>query len=220
MKRIYNLLPKFIKNFIYKVIVKRKYPNTVIESNFIFNNVEIGHGSKIHHDAVLMPNVNLGKYNLINTNSYMSNVSTGNFVSVGRNCQIGAPEHPIDHLSTSPFIYDKNRSILNLDLWNENYYKTKIGHDTWIGSNVIIKQGLTIGDGSIIGAGSVVTKNIEPYSIVGGVPAKLIRKRFNKEQLTYLVQNNIWEYHINDLKKLENVFENKENWYNFKDENL
>ena len=68
----------------------------------------------------------------------------------------------------------------------------KIGNDVWIGSGVTIMSGLTIGDGSVIAAGSVVTKNVGPYEIVGGNPAKLIRARFSKEMIERLLQLAWW----------------------------
>ena len=63
---------------------------------------------------------------------------------------------------------------------------TEIGNDVWIGNNVTIKYGVKIGDGAIIGSGAVVTKDVEPYSIVGGVPAKIIKYRFRPDEIEFL----------------------------------
>ncbi len=76
-----------------------------------------------------------------------------------------------------------------------------IGNDVWIGSNVIILSGVHIGDGAVICAGSVVTKDIEPYSIAGGVPAKQIRKRFTDEAVEKLLQIQWWNWEEEEIKK-------------------
>ena len=77
---------------------------------------------------------------------------------------------------------------------------TVIGHDVWIGQNCLIKQGVKIGNGAVIGMGSVVTRDVEPYSIVGGVPTKFIKKRFESNIVHELEAIEWWEF---DEKKLK-----------------
>lgn len=76
---------------------------------------------------------------------------------------------------------------------------TVIGNDVWIGEKSIILPGVEIGDGAIIAAGSVVTKNVEPYSIVGGIPAKLIKYRFNKDTIKKLISIKWWDWSDTDI---------------------
>lgn len=85
-----------------------------------------------------------------------------------------------------------------------------IGNDVWIGNNVCIKQGITIGDGAIIATGAVVTKNVLPYTIYGGVPAKLIKKRFTDEQIEELLKIKWWDWNIEKIKlaTINNDFDN------------
>lgn len=136
----------------------------------------------------------IGAFSYINDNAYIRAVnSIGRFCAIGPNVTIGMPEHSIK--SISPHIifpyydtnwmkdftnYQNNNKTINLIRKKQNQELSKkglvtIGNDVWIGGNVIILRGVTIGDGAIIAAGSVVTKDVEPYTIVGGIPAKLIK---------------------------------------------
>ena len=99
-----------------------------------------------------------------------------------------------------------------MDFWIENKVfddspkKVIIGNDVWIGINVSIMGGVTIGDGAIIGSHSLVTKNVEPYTIVGGVPAKKIRMRFNDEIISALIRYKWWNYSENKIMEKISLF--------------
>jgi acetyltransferase-like isoleucine patch superfamily enzyme len=127
----------------------------------------------------------------------------GNFCSIATNIVIYlGGNHRTDLLTTYPFGHIHQNIFTNYDgygLSNEETTKGDviIGNDVWIGSNVTIMSGITIGDGSIIAANSHVTKNIEPYSIVGGNPARLIRYKFEKEQIEKLLKIKWWEWDDN-----------------------
>ena len=88
--------------------------------------------------------------------------------------------------------------------------ETRIGNDVWIGAHVCVKQGVTIGDGAVIGAGSVVTKDVPPYTIAYGVPAKVIKKRFESETKENLVkESKFWELEPNEARNIIVRIENK-----------
>ena len=123
---------------------------------------------------------------------------------IGRYCSIAwevctiSGRHPTsDWVSTSPVFFSKEcqcgTSYVSEQLFDESSPKTVIGNDVWIGARAMILSGVKIGDGAIVAAGSVVTKDVEPYSIVGGVAAKLIRKRFTDKQIEYLMKLKWWE---------------------------
>lgn len=164
----------------------------------------------------------LGGFTFFNVNPYARYVkSIGRFCSIAQDVVIGPPEHPTKMLShnnifqnadsewETPFCslgeaYSsiiQNREACKKEM--ENKKKIVIGNDVWIGMKVIILRGVTIGDGAIIAAGSIVTKDVLPYSIVGGVPARIIRFRFKKDIINKLLDIRWWEYGPDILKGLD-----------------
>lgn len=125
----------------------------------------------------------------------------GSFCSIASNINIGMFMHPTDYMTTSPFFYTESLG------WNEGQQEiysepVKVGNDVWIGSGVSIKGGVTIGDGAVIGAGAVVTKNVPPYAIVAGVPAKIIRYRFEEDVIKELLELKWWDLDDEIIKTL------------------
>lgn len=175
----------------------------------IHSNVKMNCPIFILKNSEIHNNCDIGRYSFINANTIIySNVTIGRYTSIGRNCEIGLAEHPSHFLSTHLFQTNFNffNNIENIDKIKRVEYiyhkKTEIGHDVWIGSNVLIKSGVKIGNGAIIGAGAIVTKDIEPFSVVVGNPAKLIKKRFSNEIINKLLQLEWWKLDIKDLHDL------------------
>jgi len=182
-------------------------------------------GGRISKEAMLDKNVNLelpvyispgveiatncfiGKYTFINKNVIIyKNVEIGKYCSLGRNCEIGLSSHPTNFLSTHLFQVKDNelfiRSEGNNKLLKQDWIKHRkvsIGSDVWIGAKVSIMNGISIGHGTIVGANSLVTKDVEPYSIIAGSPAKFIRKRFSDKIINELLLLKWWELDIKDL---------------------
>lgn len=154
-----------------------------------------------------------GKYNWIgphcivinsifNDHTYVShnclvvNSTIGKFCSIGPNVKIGPGKHPTSkYVSTHPSTYSK-ASYLPKNFVNESKFqffeKVEIGNDVWVGANVVILDGIKIADGAVIAANSVVTKNVNEFEIVGGVPAKYIKKRFDEVQIQLLKEIEWW----------------------------
>jgi acetyltransferase-like isoleucine patch superfamily enzyme len=160
-------------------------PVDIADNVTVYNKCEIGKFSYINVGCVLYANVKLGK-----------------FCSLGRNVEIGLANHPVDFLSSHPFqlndaLFKKEPGYSSLKKIKWEFHpETVIGNDVWIGAKACINSGINIGDGAIIAAGAVVNKDVEPYTIVGGVPAKVIRKRFSTQQCTELLRLKWWELSI------------------------
>ena len=126
----------------------------------------------------------------------------GAFTSIGQNVQLSLGNHPLDRVSTHPFFYLKQFGLAERDS-REIIPKMRpivIGHDVWIGRDVTLLTGVTIGHGAIIAAGAVVTKDVPPYTLVGGVPAKPIRTRFDAGTIEELLRSQWWTWTDEKLK--------------------
>lgn len=164
---------------------------------FIGKNGSVGHRSSI------------GRYAFINADSIIyANVKMGRYCALGRFVEIGLAKHPIDFLTThhlaispGPFLKDEDFASATKVPW-QVHPETVIGNDVWIGAKACIASGLTIGDGAIIAAGAIVTKDVAPYSIVGGNPAKVIKFRFSRETIEALLELKWWELPLNLTKNL------------------
>lgn len=152
----------------------------------------------------------LGAFTHINNDCCIQNCTIGRYCAIGTGVKIGNGEHPTNWLSVNACQYIRNFkdyfkffenkiSVKDFDC----YKYTFIGNDVWIGANVFIKDGITIGDGAIIGANSVVTHDVEPYTIVAGTPARVIRKRFPEEIIKQLQELKWWEYNITEFGKID-----------------
>ena len=169
--------------------------------------------SKIHHTSKINSGCNIvglvmGKYSYCGYDCEIVNCEIGSFCSIAGNVSIGLAMHQMEWVSMSPTFYKGRDSIKKKFAIHERDIdkKTIIGHDVWIGKNVLIKQGVNIGTGAVIGMGSIVTKDIEPYSVVAGNPAKEIKKRFDETTINKLLMSKWWELSDEEISKYSPYF--------------
>lgn len=175
-----------VKTIWNKVLKKLKFSS--IRNSFIDRTSTVESGCNI-------VSVNMDRYSFCGYDCEIVNADIGAFCSIANDVKIGGAMHPIEWASTSPVFYKGRDSVAKkfseYDRPKDN--RTIIGNDVWIGSGAFIKQGATIGDGAVIGMGAVVTKDVPPYAIVGGNPAKLIRMRFDETIIKRMIQSEWWK---------------------------
>lgn len=156
--------------------------------------------------------VKMGRYSYSGANTNIADAEIGSFCSIGGEVRIGGGIHPMNTVSMSPVFLD-GRNFLHKNFAEIPYEPSstvKIGNDVWIGQGAYIKAGITIGDGVVIGAHSVVTHDIEPYTVVAGVPAKTLYKRFDDKTIEKLLDLKWWNWSVAKLSEYGKFFETPE----------
>lgn len=182
---------------------RRRFGQSTIDGGSSFTrDCLIGKGSHIFSDCVIN-HVNIGDYTYISRNSLVQNCSIGNYCSIANDVVLGLGKHPIDRYSTSPLFYKMNNplklKISKEDLDFQEYDHIVVGNDVWIGTKAIIMDGVNVGNGAIVAAGAVVTKDVPAYSIVAGVPARVIKQRFSDGVIQKLESSKWWEMNPQDV---------------------
>ncbi len=191
---------------------KKRFPKSIIDAGSSFtSDSTIGKHSHILTGAIINHS-HIGNYTYCSRNVLIQNTSIGNYCSIAHDVVMGLGAHPLHLFSTSTLFY-KTHNTLGVKFVNENlnfeeYKPIKVGNDVWIGTRVIIMDGVTIGDGAVIAAGAVVTKNVPPYAIVGGIPAKTIKHRFSMGKINRLINSKWWELDLNEIKEKINSLNN------------
>ncbi len=151
----------------------------------------------------------IGDYTYLSYGARLSYVVTGKFCSVGPNFCAGHGIHPTDGVSTAPMFYStlrQNGVTLVTETTVDERRPIHIGNDVFVGMNVTILDGVTIGDGAVIGAGAVVVKDVPPYAIAVGSPARVVRYRFSEETIAKLLRTKWWDWPEEKLREVERSF--------------
>jgi acetyltransferase-like isoleucine patch superfamily enzyme len=155
----------------------------------------------------------IGRFTYFNYDCEISDTDFGRYCSVGQRSTINPGEHPTNWLSTHPFVGDP--SGVSCGMAGEPAYaaiagaalsaprptrRVTIGHDVWLGANTVVLSGVSIGDGAVIAAGAVVSRDVAPFAVVGGVPARVLRYRFPADMIRRLVELRWWDYDLGAVR--------------------
>lgn len=205
------------------ILLERKHKNKNLKVGYMcyLRDCIFGNYNNIG-DNVELTDVSIGDYTYIAPGAIIKNATLGNFCSIGPEIFIGLGKHPAKKfVSTHPLFFSTRGQVNKIvcdKVYFEEFAPVSIGNDVWIGARAIIMDGVSIGNGAIIGAGAIVTKDIPPFAIVGGAPAKLIKYRFEPSEIEILESTKWWNldfrileknYHsLHDIKKFVNEVEN------------
>jgi len=174
-----------------------------------------------------LKNSSVEDYTYLANNVHLFNAKIGRYCSIGPYVKVGLGKHPTDRLSTSPIFYSSSNplgiKLVTQDSFIE-FENVIIKNDVWIGANAIILDGITVGNGAIVAAGAVVTKDVPEFSIVAGVPAEIIKYRFDQTTRDAIANTRWWEQDPSFFKEFQNDYSNihefLHNWnlYNFNKE--
>lgn len=187
----------------------KKIRGKAVRDSKIHPSAKIGAGSNI-------VNIEMGKHSYCGYDCTIVECKIGAFCSMADNVSIGLASHPIDWVSTSPAFIGEREQKEGKDSIQEKYAEhfyeamseTVIGNDVWIGKGAFIKAGVRVGNGAVIGMGSVVTKDVPDYAIVGGIPAKIIRMRFEENIIKEFQKIAWWDWEDEKIKKHAPYFNN------------
>lgn len=171
-------------------------------------NSSISSSAKIDCGSVVVDS-EINSYSYVGEHSSLIYAEVGKFTSISNYCAIGGGSHPLTWVSMSP-VFNSSHGILKKKFADNQFNpftKTFVGNDVWIGSHCLIKGGVKISDGAVLGMGSVVTKDVGPYEIWAGNPARLIRKRFDDETINQLLQCKWWEWSDDKIEAYAKLFE-------------
>lgn len=155
--------------------------------------------ANIAHNAELIES-RIGKRSSIGRYTKIRYADVGTYCAVSWDVTIGADQHPTNRISGSAAFFQKRFGLVNKNSSKGEVAKTIVGNDVLIGCNSVIKSGVIIGTGAIIGAGAVVLNDVQPFEIVGGVPAKHIGWRFDEAIRGKLIETKWWEWDDGQLK--------------------
>lgn len=193
-----NPITIWLKWLVSKCWYEFKYRRQHLEIQYLarFANCNFGRFNTLYEGAVLTQ-VSIGDFSYVGSNNRLSRVKIGKFCCIGPDVVAGLGLHPAsDFVSVHPIFYSPNAqagtTFADRSYFDELGHIT-IGNDVWIGARATIVDGVHIADGAIVAAGAVVVKDVPPYAVVGGVPAKFIRYRFNPEQIAALLNFKWWD---------------------------
>jgi acetyltransferase-like isoleucine patch superfamily enzyme len=193
---------------------RARFPQAVIHAG-----AQVSDDSTLGIHSVLFPGASLqatrlGDYSYVQARSVLCNAEVGPFCSIASDVVVGLAAHPTHLVSTSPVFYDPQQPLpaffARERSFTDNLPRTEIGADVWIGQGALLRAGVRVGTGAVIAAGAVVTADVSPYAIVAGVPARVLRRRFDDPTCDRLLASRWWLKSREELMRLAPSFANPE----------
>ncbi len=174
----------------------RRHPTLHLGPRCVVQRSTLGRYVRLLGDVTLR-DAALGDYTIVAEHARLEHATVGRYCSIAPRAFVGLGSHPSrEYASTHPIFYihapHAGFDLVDRDQFTP-YTPTTVGHDVWIGANAAVRDGITIHNGAIVGANAVVTKDVPPYHIVGGVPARLIRPRFDDNTVAFLQRLAWWD---------------------------
>jgi chloramphenicol O-acetyltransferase type B len=188
-------------SYFFSKAIKKLRGNAIVDS-CIDDSAKVESGSSIANSTIR-------RHSFCGYDCSIVNSDIGAFCSIGSRVSIGGIGHPVQYVSTSP-VFLSHKDSVKAKFACHDYLpsvRTTIGNDVWIAEGVFVKAGVSVGDGAVIGMGAVVTKNVQPYSIVAGNPATLVRMRFEPAVVAALATLQWWTLPDAELLRLGPLFD-------------
>lgn len=190
--------------------LKYLFQGVVYGKNTTINKCKIGRFCRLGYDNMISGST-IGDYTYTASNTKIYNSDIGKYCSISWNVTIGPHEHLTERWSTHGFSYLSRYNIVKKNISLGTVERTSIGHDVWIGCNVVIIRGVKIGNGAVIGAGSVITRDVPKYAIVVGNPATVLKYRFSNPTIMEIEESKWWEWPEEKIRENIELFQGSVN---------
>jgi acetyltransferase-like isoleucine patch superfamily enzyme len=191
-----------------KIFDSTRMSDSIIESDVSISRSILKNFIRVSSNCIIS-DCAIDDYSYISRSSWFSLTEIGKFCSIGARITCGRGNHPSEFISNHPIFYSPRKQCATSFASRSHFeerIKIIIKNDVWIGDNVFIKDGIAIGNGAIIAAGSVVVNDIPDYAIAGGVPAKIIKYKFDRKIIEQLLELEWWNWNEPALQSTQNLF--------------
>jgi acetyltransferase-like isoleucine patch superfamily enzyme len=169
----------------------RFYPGSSVDERSVLGNYNVIFG----HTTII--NSRLGDHTFVQKDSVVINADIGKFCSIASHVSIGLGQHPLNWVSSHPAFYSASQPLARTFSTDERFdpfaLRTTVGNDVWIGQGAMVMDGTRIGTGAVVAAGAVVTKDIPEYAVAAGMPAKVVKYRFDEGTIGQLIESRWWD---------------------------